>query len=160
MRGRVKWICITVICLILLLPRPFIILRDFHSRVTYAEIPILPTTRFTVEWIHSVELTPWRETYLANWPEGITLTETAFRSYGAGVPADTGKQTKVVDGWIVASGLSESRENVIYLISKPDYKLMIEDRIIPLTQLLPRYTSMEMTAKWRFWWWNLVRSWS
>ncbi|WP_047152480.1 DUF1850 domain-containing protein [Aneurinibacillus tyrosinisolvens] len=154
-RRMAKRFLIFAALLLLVIPRPFLILKDFKSQTSYAQIPIERDTRFTVEWTHSVEKTPWRETYVAGWPHGVKLIETSFRSYGAGVPADTGVETKVVNGWITAE-LSEQREQVIYLISRKDYKLIIGPKTIVLTKLVPRYTSLEITAAWRLWWWDLL----
>ncbi|EMR07744.1 hypothetical protein C772_00072 [Bhargavaea cecembensis DSE10] len=47
----------------------------------------IPADRFEVGWIHSVEKEPWFETYEVR--DGkLYLTETRFKTFGAGVPSD------------------------------------------------------------------------
>lgn len=142
------------VLLALLVPRPFLILKDYNSGVTLAVFPLSPGTRVSVEWVHSVDLTPWRETYQPMWPRGIRLIETTFRNYGPGVPVNPGGHTAVENGWFVVRGLSEERENVLYLISNPNYKLIIDDLTIPLSRLVPLPTSLHLSAAWYSWWWN------
>lgn len=149
-----KWealLAVLIVLLLLLIPRPYLILKDFRSDTIFWQTPIEASTRFTVEWIHSVELTPWRETFRPRWPKGIELVETSFRSYGVGVPSNIGRQTKVIDGWVVASGISQIRNSVVYLISRPDYQLIIGDRTIPMQQIVPKDASVEIMVKWKLW---------
>lgn len=51
------------------------------------EIYILTEQSFTLKWIHSVEKEEWREEYERN-GEVLLLTESIFKTYGAGVPSD------------------------------------------------------------------------
>jgi len=46
----------------------------------------LPSGTFELSWIHSVELTEWRETYVIDRSGGIVLVASEFSSGGAGLP--------------------------------------------------------------------------
>jgi hypothetical protein len=146
-----------VVGLILAGPHPFLFLRDFNTKETIGEVPLRPNDSFTMEWIHSVELTPWRETYQVDWFDGMQLARTSFRSFGAGVPSEVeGAKTEVVKGWIVVTNLHQPRDSVLYLISRDDYKLSVGEQMWKLTDLMPLGTSLELFVKWRPWWYRYL----
>jgi hypothetical protein len=148
-----------VVGLVLLGPHPFLFLIDFHRQETIGVIPLRFDDTFSVEWIHSVELTPWRETYTVHWLNGMELSETSFRSFGAGVPAEySGATMTVKDGWITVSGLHQYRENVLYLISRKDYSLTVGKEKWKLSDVLPLGTSLELSVKWVPWWFRYLYS--
>jgi len=150
--NRWKWFLL-VLGLILVGPQPFFILSDYHEDQTIAMIPVGFREQVTVEWVHSVELTPWRETYEVEWPAKIKLVQTAFKSFGAGVPAQFDHASmRVENGWALVSGLGEIRNSVIYLISRSDYKLTVGESTWILTEHVPLDTSLEMKVQWRPWW--------
>lgn len=61
--------------------------------------------RITLRWIHSVEKTPWSETYVVEEGE-LVLTDITIEGYGAGVPADPGGVTTVEGGVIHSRGIN------------------------------------------------------
>ncbi|MEC3883931.1 DUF1850 domain-containing protein [Halobacillus sp. HZG1] len=61
---------------------------------------------FTISWTHSVEKETWEEMFVIE--DGtIELTSTRFKTFGAGVPNDTGDQTYLKDGWVYMTGISQ-----------------------------------------------------
>jgi hypothetical protein len=56
----------------------------------------LPTERFTLAWIHSVEKTEWQEDYVIR-DSGLALTEARIRGTGAGMEPPSDALFK--DGW-------------------------------------------------------------
>lgn len=146
-----------VVGLILMGPHPFLFLKDFHRQETIGVVPLRLEDSFTVEWVHSVELTPWRENYQVHWLHGMELAETSFRSFGAGVPSDFPKeQVTVKDGWIIVSGIHEQRDSVLYLITRDDYALTVGHQIWKLSDVLPLGTSLELSIKWLPWWYRYL----
>ena len=145
--------------LIALGPHPYLQLRDFHRQVNIGAVPLHFTDRFQVEWVHSVELTPWRETYQVNAFSGMELAETSFRSYGAGVPAHFSEQAvrvSVEDGWITVSGLHQQRDKVLYLVTRDDYSLQVREQRWNLASLIPLGTSLELSVEWYPWWYRFT----
>lgn len=145
--------------LIALGPHPYLQLRDFHRQVMIGAVPLQFTDRFQVEWVHSVELTPWRETYRVNAFSGMELAETSFRSFGAGVPANFRDQEvhlSVEDGWITVTGLHEQRDKVLYLVTRDDYALLVGEQRWKLSALIPLGTSLELSVRWYPWWYRYV----
>lgn len=156
-----KWLSRTflllVLGLILVGPHPYLQLRDFHQQEMIGIVPVRMQDEFQVEWIHSVELTPWRETYKVTGFSGMELAETSFRSFGAGVPADfQGANVSVQEGWITVSDLHEQRDKVLYLITRDDYSLSLEMQKWKLSDVLPLGTSLELSVRWYPWWYRFV----
>lgn len=59
-----------------------------------------------IRWEHSVEKEDWEEVFIVQ--DGkITLTETRFKTFGAGVPHNTGEDTYVQDGWVYMTGIHQ-----------------------------------------------------
>jgi len=133
-----------------------LLLIDFHEQTLLGALPFSRGDRFTVAWVHSVERTPWRETYALGPAGELMLSETAFRSFGAGVPATFDRPVQLEQGWIVVKGLAVPRAEVIYLISRDDYTLTLGTRSWQLTRLIPRDHSLQFSLRWRPWWYPLV----
>ena len=79
-----KLFTLTIVLLILTTPIPTLtVLKD---RELVMLIPLLNRVEIDLEFIHSSELTLWRELWVAN-SDGILLTEVCWVSEGAGHPA-------------------------------------------------------------------------
>jgi len=147
--------------LILFGPQPYLLLRDFHRQAGIGAVPLHLSDQFQIEWTHSVELTPWRETYRFSVFSGLELAETSFRSFGAGVPANFQDQevhVSVEDGWITIKGLHEQRDQVLYLVTRDDYMLKAGGHQWKLSALIPLGTSLELSVKWFPWWYRFVNA--
>ncbi|WP_238323770.1 DUF1850 domain-containing protein [Planococcus donghaensis] len=79
--------------LFLLLWRIPVVQFDFANERYY-----LSETEFQLQWIHSVEKEEWLEFYERN-GDMLLLTETKFKTYGAGVPSD-GEIISSEDGFV------------------------------------------------------------
>ena len=79
-----------------------------EDQTVYNEVPhVKAGDTFTIKWIHSVEKTPWREVYQLTGEGELLLIETAFQSFGAGVPHQKGTMT-VEDGEVVIRDINET----------------------------------------------------
>lgn len=72
----------SIVLLFLLLWRMPVVQFDFENERYY-----LAETDFQLKWIHSVEKEEWMEFYERD-RDTLLLTETKFKTYGAGVPSD------------------------------------------------------------------------
>ena len=88
---------------------------------------LVPGQRFSVAWRHSVEREAWVETF-ENVDHALVLAETRFKTFGAGVPAHAGRETRVVDGWVVMSGIDRPVPALTYqAAAKRGYRLRVGD---------------------------------
>ena len=61
---------------------------------------------FSIRWTHSVENEEWEEFFKVE--EGqIVLDSTRFKTFGAGVPSDTGEDTFIKDGWVYMTDIHQ-----------------------------------------------------
>ncbi|WP_052345829.1 DUF1850 domain-containing protein [Paucisalibacillus sp. EB02] len=99
----------------------------------------------TVGWRHSVELTPWKETYEILDDHKLTLESTTYKSYGAGTPDTDGKVKILKDGFIRVTGII--REIPYYsLYYVPISQYYIEDGTTqyPLKKYVPDYNHVQI----------------
>ncbi len=99
---------------------------------------------FTIKWIHSVEKTPWRETYQLTDEGELLLIETAFQSFGAGVPHQKGTMT-VEDGEVVIRDINEQLSVFRWIHSqKVNFELEINDITVFDAEDLPHHERMKI----------------
>ncbi|WP_232718605.1 DUF1850 domain-containing protein [Bacillus sp. FJAT-45037] len=99
---------------------------------------------FTIKWIHSVEKTPWREIYQLTNEGELLLIETAFQSFGAGVPHQKGTMT-VENGEVIIRDMNEQISVFRWIHSQhANFELEIDDSIIFDAEDLPHHERMEI----------------
>lgn len=95
---------------------------------------LLKDERFIISWIHSVEKEEWKEAYIVQ-EDSFLLSETAFKTFGAGSPYNEGN-TYIQDGFVVME-IGETIPEINMMISKNvQTTLIIEDKPIFLYQLI------------------------
>ena len=115
--------------LVLAWPVDCLVIRqiDEPDRPVRQVTPLPPGAHFEVAWRHSVEREAWVETF-ENVEHALVLTATRFKTFGAGVPAHAGRDTRVVDGWVIMSGIDRPVPALAYqAASKRGYRLRIGD---------------------------------
>ncbi|WP_052144885.1 DUF1850 domain-containing protein [Halalkalibacter okhensis] len=102
---------------------------------------------FTIKWIHSVEKTPWRETYQLTDEGELLLIETAFQSFGAGVPHQKGTMT-VEDGEVIIRGIDERLPVFRWIHSQNvDFELEMNNELVFDAEDLPHHERMEILVE-------------
>ncbi len=81
-------IIISILILLLFLCYPKVYIVTENNRVLSSHL-LLPGEGFTFKYTHSVEKTTVIEEYQLNWSGKLIMTETRFKSYGAGLPLET-----------------------------------------------------------------------
>ncbi|MBO8164368.1 MAG: DUF1850 domain-containing protein [Brevibacillus sp.] len=133
-----------------------LLLMDEREQKLLVAVPFSHNDRVTVEWVHSVERTPWRETYALDDEGDLRLVETSFRSFGAGVPAAFEQPVQVEEGWITVKGLNLPRDSVSYLISRDDFTLTMGTHTWQATRIVPKDHSLQLTVGLLPWWVTLI----
>ncbi len=124
-------------------PGPELQVRDQHSETVYYATPATEGTKITLAWIHSIELTPWTETYEVRDGE-LALVEVTLESYGAGAPSDEGV-TRIEDGVIHITELDRTVEAVRWIHSHDvDYQISMDGEVVVETQAIPHRSYAEI----------------
>ena len=120
-------IILLIIIILFLIPVTTLTARDYDNDVLLRAWRIQDS--FTVSYIHSVELTEVLEIYSIE-DEEIVLTETYFKSFGAGLPATTPYDFEIRSDGFRIFNINETIETLIYRTGavRANHKLIIEDK--------------------------------
>jgi hypothetical protein len=109
---------------------------------------IEPGDKVTVKWIHSVEKTPWEETYELQEDGTLRLIEAIFYSFGAGVPHEKGSMS-VEEGKVVSRDMEEETIEAFRWIHSHDanFEVYINDELSIAAEELPHHEALELIFK-------------
>ncbi|MDR2246060.1 MAG: DUF1850 domain-containing protein, partial [Treponema sp.] len=134
----------------------FLTIRDADTGRLYGQWPLWKTLpeeagavqesapQFSVEFVHSVNNSPVRETFAVNRDGGISAVEARFYSFGAGMPSDLEDGLKLSrDGdALVLSGFADAgpgRRELSYIVGTvSDHLLYINGETVSLRNLCGR----------------------
>ena len=148
-----QWIIfVTVATLFLLLACPneqlTLIISDQETGEEYKRTTIHAEDEFTVQWVHSVEKTLWQETLTVNKEGEIVLTETRFRSFGAGVPNEKNGSVYFDDGFLVMTDLEEVKDDYQWIHSHhTEFTILKNDEPFLRTNDIPHHHKAEIIVK-------------
>ena len=144
--------CVVIILLAALIgwfawPVSCIVLEHVNTgEILYAQA-MSPEDELTIGWTHSVELLPWEEVFRIK-DNQLYLDRTRFKTYGAGVPAETAGKSKMEDGWIVYYDLHQPMPELTYSISKRGrHILTYKHQTIALHKALSDATPVRVSAR-------------
>ena len=105
----------------------------------------LTEDEFTLKWIHSVEKEEWLEMYERDGEE-LLLTETVFKTFGAGVPSD-GEIISAEDGFVHMRIDRHLPEMNLTVSENAQTTIITEDRTIPLFELTEDYEFVTISVQ-------------
>lgn len=121
-----------LVLLFFLLFRLPVIYFDFGDKAYF-----LAEDEFTLKWIHSVEKEEWLEMYERD-GNRLLLTETVFKTFGAGVPSD-GEIISSDDGFVHMRINQHLSEMNLTVSENAQTTILTEDKTIPLYELTEDY---------------------
>lgn len=117
---------------------------------------------FSLQWMHSVELEQWKETFRLTTNGEIQLIESRFKAFGAGTP-DTGGREFFLDGdWFVARGFDVVVPSLDIGVSKySKHRLIINNHVYPLYQWVDDGEYVSIQKEWvsplQYWKYRILR---
>lgn len=147
MRKNLAVVLLAILICWFIWPVSCIVLEDANTgQLLYAQ-SMRAEDELTIGWIHSVELLPWEEVFRIK--DGtLYLDRTRFKTYGAGVPAETAGKSKMENGWIVYYDLNQYMPELTYSISKRGRHVLTDKRqTIALHEALPDATPVRVSAR-------------
>ena len=129
-----------IVLLFFLLWRIPVVQFDFEGERYY-----LKETDFTLQWIHSVEKEEWLEFYERD-GDSLLLTETKFKTYGAGVPSD-GKIIPSKDGYVHMEIGRLFNEMNLTVSQNAQTTIKTADKEIPLYDYVEDYEMVTITIE-------------
>lgn len=112
----------------------------------------------TVGWRHSVEKTPWRETYRVGDGGVLKLAYTEYKMYGAGTPDREGKAELKSDGTIRVTEIERTIPYYsLFYVPISQYFIEVGETDYPLEQFVPAYEEVHVSfARVRLYEWLLM----
>lgn len=107
----------------------------------------LPTKTFELHWTHSIEKEEWYEIYEIK-EKDLLLTETYFKTFGAGVPNESDTKAEVTEESFVKYTVND-RYPELYLNVSDNVKTTIiqGEKEILLYEIYEPYTAVEISVK-------------
>ncbi|MCM3388955.1 DUF1850 domain-containing protein [Ureibacillus chungkukjangi] len=110
---------------------------EFEDKTYY-----LKSNHFDLSWIHSVEKEEWIETYQQN-GEQMLLTETHFKTFGAGVPSQS-KDVSIEDGFVKMQINQLFKELNLTVSSNVKTTIIVDEQEIPLYKYTDDYSMVHI----------------
>ncbi len=107
----------------------------------------LPPETFEIHWIHSIEKEEWFEVYSVE-DESFILTESHFKTFGAGVPSDSDEPAEMTKDGFVKYTINDPYPDIYLNVSdNVETKIVQDDEEILLYELYEPYTAVEITIE-------------
>lgn len=140
-----KWLVGSAILFALLLFSCFFIRIPVLEIQTDAHSYFIKDKPITLSWIHSVEKEPWHEIYERQHDQ-IVLTETYFKSFGAGVPSDLEVMDER-DGFVHMKVNRIMDEVHVVVSENVQTSITVDGNEIALYQMLEPYSEVTIKVK-------------
>lgn len=120
-------------------------ITDQETNEVYFSAPVETSYVLTYGWIHSFEHIPWSEQYYIEDNNKLLLKKITVAGYGAGIPNNKGKLTKIENGMIIMDEIDEEFEEINWIHSQTamDY-IMLNDKIILDGEDLPQHKALNL----------------
>lgn len=139
------------IALILLLAVPIHVLEVYIVSIgkPLLTMPASPGDTFTLSFTHSVERTPVIDRYSISDDHVFVLTETFFKSLGAGSPSKPEKGTFKVEGeWFKIEGIDSRMDRILIRVSAlANQTFTFKGRVLRFALLVPDGELVEISIK-------------
>lgn len=107
----------------------------------------LPAETFELHWIHSIEKEEWYEVYEIN-EQGLLLTETYFKTFGAGVPNESETEAEVTEDGFVRYTVNDSYPDLYLNVSDKVKTTIVQgEKEVLLYEIYEPYTAVEISVE-------------
>jgi len=118
---------------------------DQKTNEEYFSTPVETSYVLTYGWIHSFEHIPWTEHFIILDNNKLLLKKITVAGFGAGIPHNKGKVTKIENGLIIMDEIYEEFDEINWIHSQTatDY-IMLNDKIILNGEDLPQHAALNL----------------
>ena len=117
---------------------------DFEAE-GYDNLYLSPDS-FELHWVHSIEKEEWFEVYEVV-DDGLLLATSHFKTFGAGVPATSDKETYLEDGYVVYVIENQYEDMHLNVSENVDTKVIQGDDEYLLYEWFDSYVSVKISIK-------------
>ena len=131
-----------MLLLFLIWPKSDLVIEADGYKPVYLE----PET-FELHWIHSIEHEEWYEVYEVR-DGDLLLTETYFKTFGAGVPAESEEQPEFTEDGFVKFTVNDTYPELYMNVSENVKTKIVQDsREYLLYEMFDSYTSVKVSIE-------------
>ena len=143
---------IIIAAALLLSPHSFLTLRNRDTGELYGRYPMKEGERFSVEFKHSINLSPVIDVYQIE-DGNIYVEETIYYHFGAGVQTELNEGETLSygeDGSMIVGNIHQLRNNVGYIVGTVyDHLLTVNGREISLRDLCGKNAAVRFNYEWQ-----------
>lgn len=144
----VALLLVVLICFIYKAQQTVLRIYDYQTGEIYVEVPAKAGDTLFFGWIHSWEKIPWNEYYHIANDNTLVLDTITFTAFGAGIPENKGKRTRVQDGVIYMEEINQVFSSFSWLNSHFAVRdIKLNNKLISAGYLLPDLTRINLVIE-------------
>ncbi len=121
---------------------------DYQTGKEYVRYPVKTGDRLFFGWIHSWERISWHEYYHINDDNTLELDTISFPAFGAGIPENKGKRTRIERGRIYMEEIGQIFPQFVWINSNMfTREIKINDVLLTSGRILPEHTRLVLTIE-------------
>lgn len=121
---------------------------DYHTQKEYVRYPVETGDRLFFGWIHSWERISWHEYYHINADNTLELDAISFPAFGAGIPENKGKRTRIEKGRIYMEEIGQIFPNFVWINSHLATRdIKVNEQLVTSGQILPEHTRLVLVIE-------------
>jgi hypothetical protein len=120
-------------------------ITDQSSGREYFSAPVKAMDVLTYGWIHSLENMPWTEEFIILDNNSLLLEKITVPAFGAGIPHNKGRVTRIENGFIVMDEIHEEFERIDWIHSQSALEfIMLNGEKMLLGEDLPHHATLTL----------------
>jgi len=116
-----------------------------ETKEEYLAVKVKESDVLTYGWTHSFEHIPWTEQYVILDNDKLLLRKITVAGFGAGIPNNKGKVTRIENGSITMDEINEEFDEINWIHSQTAMNyIKLNDRVIIDGKDLPHHTALNL----------------
>ena len=121
---------------------------DYQTKKEYVRYPVKTGDKLFFGWIHSWERISWHEYYHINQDNTLELDAISFPAFGAGIPENKGKRTRIEKGRIYMEEIGQIFPHFVWINSHlASREIKVNDVLVTSGRILPEHTSLVLVIE-------------
>lgn len=121
---------------------------DYETGKEYVRYPVKAGDKLFFGWIHSLERISWHEYYHINADNTLELDSISFPAFGAGIPENKGKRTRIEKGRIYMEEIGQIFPHFVWINSNLfTREIKINDVLVTSGRILPEHTRLVLVIE-------------
>jgi hypothetical protein len=122
-----------------------------ETKKVYLTTNVALGDKLTYGWVHSFEHIPWTEDYYIQENNHLILSRITIAGFGAGIPHNKGKVTRIDNGSIMMEEINEDFQEIDWIHSQTATQyIKLNDRTIAKGIDLPHHEPLKLKIEERF----------